>query len=66
MLVGSAAALNVTQDARALGQVVASGQPRWMEWYGGVSFLVSLVWMYPETVRWLARHYAKWRRGAPS
>lgn len=61
--IGCGATLHAVRDAQALRTIVAMGQPRWMEWYGGVSFLVAMVWMYPETVRVLAGRYAEWRRG---
>jgi uncharacterized YccA/Bax inhibitor family protein len=31
------------------------GAPKYMEWYGGFSLLVTLVWLYLEILRLLAK-----------
>jgi uncharacterized YccA/Bax inhibitor family protein len=49
------AALNLVLDFDFIEQGVARQAPRYMEWYGGFSLLVTLVWMYLEILRLLAK-----------
>jgi uncharacterized YccA/Bax inhibitor family protein len=49
------AALNLVLDFDFIEQGVARQAPTYMEWYGGFSLLVTLVWMYMEILRLLAK-----------
>jgi uncharacterized YccA/Bax inhibitor family protein len=49
------AALNLVLDFDFIEQGVARQAPRYMEWYGGFSLMVTLVWMYLEILRLLAK-----------
>jgi uncharacterized YccA/Bax inhibitor family protein len=49
------AALNLILDFDFIEQGVRYRAPKYMEWYGGFSLLVTLVWMYLEILRLLAK-----------
>jgi uncharacterized YccA/Bax inhibitor family protein len=49
------AALNLILDFDFIEQGVRQQAPRYMEWYGGFSLLVTLVWMYLEILRLLVK-----------
>jgi uncharacterized YccA/Bax inhibitor family protein len=49
------AALNLVLDFDFIEQGVRRQAPKFMEWYGGFSLLVTLVWMYLEILRLLAK-----------
>jgi uncharacterized YccA/Bax inhibitor family protein len=49
------AALNLILDFDFIEQGARQQAPRYMEWYGGFSLLVTLVWMYLEILRLLAK-----------
>jgi uncharacterized YccA/Bax inhibitor family protein len=49
------AALNLILDFDFIEQGVGRQAPKYMEWYGGFSLLVTLVWMYLEILRLLAK-----------
>jgi len=49
------AALNLILDFDFIEQGVTRQAPKYMEWYGGFSLLVTLVWMYLEILRLLAK-----------
>ena len=49
------AALNLILDFDFIHQGVRRGAPKYMEWYAGFSLLVTLVWMYLEILRLLAK-----------
>jgi uncharacterized YccA/Bax inhibitor family protein len=49
------AALNLVLDFDFIDKGVQRQAPRYMEWYGGFSLLVTLVWMYLEILRLLAK-----------
>lgn len=49
------AALNLILDFDFIEQGVKLEAPKYMEWYGGFSLLVTLVWMYLEILRLLAK-----------
>jgi uncharacterized YccA/Bax inhibitor family protein len=42
-------------DFDMLERMQYAGAPRWMEWYGGFSVLVTLLWMYTEILQLTAR-----------
>ncbi len=49
------AALNLVLDFDFIERGVQLQAPKYMEWYGGFSLLVTLVWMYLEILRLLAK-----------
>jgi uncharacterized YccA/Bax inhibitor family protein len=49
------AALNLILDFDFIEQGVRLQAPKYMEWYGGFSLLVTLIWMYLEILRLLAK-----------
>ncbi len=49
------AALNLILDFDFIDQGVRRRAPKYMEWYAGFSLLVTLVWMYLEILRLLAK-----------
>jgi uncharacterized YccA/Bax inhibitor family protein len=49
------AALNLILDFDFIEQGARHQAPKYMEWYGGFSLLVTLVWMYLEILRLLAK-----------
>lgn len=49
------AALNLVLDFDFIEQGEAAGAPKYMEWYGGFGLVVTLVWLYLEILRLLAK-----------
>ncbi len=49
------AALNLVLDFDVIEQGAAVGAPKYLEWYAGFSLLVTLVWLYLEILRLLAK-----------
>ncbi len=49
------AALNLVLDFDFIENGVRQGAPKYMEWYGGFGLLVTLVWLYLELLRLLAK-----------
>jgi uncharacterized YccA/Bax inhibitor family protein len=49
------AALNLILDFGLIESGAAYGAPKYMEWYGGFSLLVTLVWLYLEILRLLTK-----------
>ena len=49
------AALNLVVDFDFIEKGVESGAPRYMEWYAAFGILVTLVWLYVELLRLLAK-----------
>jgi len=49
------AALNLILDFDFIEQGVSYRAPKYMEWYAGFSLLVTLIWMYLEILRLLAK-----------
>lgn len=49
------AALNLVLDFDFIEQGAAHGAPKYMEWYGAFGLLVTLVWLYIEILRLLAK-----------
>jgi uncharacterized YccA/Bax inhibitor family protein len=47
--------LNLVLDFDFIEQGVKLQAPKFMEWYGGFSLLVTLVWMYLEILRLLVK-----------
>ena len=49
------AAFNLLLDFALIEEGVAKGLPKYMEWFGAFNLLVTLVWLYLEMVRLLAK-----------
>jgi uncharacterized YccA/Bax inhibitor family protein len=49
------AALNLVLDFDFIEQGAAHGAPKYMEWYGAFGLMVTLVWLYLEILRLLAK-----------
>jgi len=49
------AALNLVIDFDAIEQGAQSGAPKYMEWYAAFGLMVTLVWLYFEILRLLAK-----------
>jgi uncharacterized YccA/Bax inhibitor family protein len=49
------AALNLVLDFDFIENGVRQGAPKYMEWYGGFGLLTTLVWLYLEVLRLLAK-----------
>jgi len=49
------AALNLVLDFDLIETAVTNGAPKYMEWYGAFGILVTLVWLYLEMLRLLAK-----------
>jgi uncharacterized YccA/Bax inhibitor family protein len=49
------AALNLVLDFDAIAQGVATGAPKYMEWYSAFALMVTLIWLYLEILRLLSR-----------
>jgi uncharacterized YccA/Bax inhibitor family protein len=49
------AALNLVLDFDFIESGVASGAPKYMEWYGAFALIVTLIWLYLEILRLLAK-----------
>jgi uncharacterized YccA/Bax inhibitor family protein len=55
LFVVAVAALNLVLDFDFIEQGAARGAPKYMEWYGAFGLLVTLVWLYLEMLRLLAK-----------
>jgi uncharacterized YccA/Bax inhibitor family protein len=55
LFVVAIAALNLVLDFDFIEQGVNAGVPKFMEWYGGFGIMVTLVWLYIEILRLLAK-----------
>jgi uncharacterized YccA/Bax inhibitor family protein len=55
LVVVAVAALNLVLDFDLIEQGARSGAPKYMEWYGAFALLVTLVWLYLELLRLLAK-----------
>lgn len=49
------AALNLVLDFDLIERGAQAGAPKYMEWYGAFSLMVTLVWLYLEILRLLAK-----------
>ncbi len=49
------AALNLILDFDFIEKGAASGAPKYMEWYGAFGLMVTLIWLYLEILRLLAK-----------
>jgi uncharacterized YccA/Bax inhibitor family protein len=55
LVVVGIAALNLVLDFDFIENGVASGAPKWMEWYAAFALTVTLVWLYIEVLLLLAK-----------
>ncbi len=55
VVVVGVAAFNLVLDFDLIERSAARGAPRYMEWYGAFALLVTLVWLYLELLRLLAK-----------
>lgn len=55
LFVVTIAALNLVLDFDFIEQGAAAGAPKYMEWYAAFGLLVTLVWLYIEILRLLAK-----------
>ena len=55
LIVAGVAALNLLLDFDLIERVSAQGAPKYMEWYCGFALMVTLVWLYLEILRLLAK-----------
>jgi uncharacterized YccA/Bax inhibitor family protein len=55
LIVVGIAALNLVLDFDFIEQGVRVGAPKYMEWYGAFGIMVTLVWLYLEILRLLAK-----------
>lgn len=55
LLIVVVAALNLVLDFDFIERGVQAGAPRYMEWYGAFGLMVTLVWLYLEMLRLLAK-----------
>ena len=49
------AALNLVLDFDFIEKGVENGAPKYMEWFGAFGLLVTLIWLYLEILRLLAK-----------
>ncbi len=49
------AALNLILDFDFIQSGVTAGAPKYMEWYGAFGLMVTLIWLYLEILRLLAK-----------
>ena len=49
------ASLNLVLDFDFIEEGAAQGMPKYMEWYGAFSLMVTLIWLYMEILRLLAK-----------
>jgi len=55
LFVVTIAALNLVLDFDFIESGVEAGAPKYMEWYGAFGLVVTLVWLYLEILRLLAK-----------
>jgi uncharacterized YccA/Bax inhibitor family protein len=53
------AALNLVLDFDFIEQGAAQGAPKYMEWYGAFGLMVTLIWLYLEMLRLLAKLWSR-------
>jgi uncharacterized YccA/Bax inhibitor family protein len=55
LIVVGVAALNLVLDFDFIERGVNYGAPKYMEWYGAFGIMVTLIWLYLEILRLLAK-----------
>ena len=53
------AALNLVLDFDFIEEGAENGAPKYMEWYAAFGLLVTLIWLYLEILRLLAKMRSK-------
>ncbi|MEN9335033.1 MAG: hypothetical protein RLZZ500_20 [Bacteroidota bacterium] len=53
------AALNIFLDFDQIERGVANRSPKYMEWYGAMGLMITLVWLYVEFLRLLSKIYSR-------
>ena len=53
------AALNLVLDFDFIETGAERGAPKYMEWYGAFGLLVTLIWLYLEMLRLLAKLHSR-------
>jgi uncharacterized YccA/Bax inhibitor family protein len=53
------AAFNFFLDFDAIERFIQAGSPKYMEWYCGLSLLITLVWLYLEILRLLSKFQSR-------
>ena len=53
------ASLNLVLDFDFIEEGAEQGAPKYMEWYGAFGLLVTLIWLYLEILRLLAKLYSR-------
>ncbi len=53
------ASLNLVLDFDFIEEASESNVPKYMEWYGAFGLLVTLIWLYLEILRLLAKLYSR-------
>ena len=59
LLVVVIASLNLVLDFDFIEEGAEKGAPKYMEWYGAFGLLVTLIWLYLEIIRLLAKLYTR-------
>jgi uncharacterized YccA/Bax inhibitor family protein len=59
LVVVAIAALNLVLDFDFIEQAAEQGAPKYYEAYGAFSLLVTLIWLYLEILRLLAKLYSR-------
>ncbi len=59
LFVVAIAALNLTMDFDLIEQGANAGAPKYMEWYASFGLMVTLIWLYIEILRLLAKLYSR-------
>lgn len=59
LIIVGVAALNLVLDFDFIEEGSRQGAPKYMEWYGAFGLLVTLVWLYIEMIRLLAKIYSR-------
>jgi uncharacterized YccA/Bax inhibitor family protein len=59
LVIVAIAALNLVLDFDYIEQGVNVGAPKYCEWYGGFTLLVTLVWLYLEILRLLSKFQSR-------
>ena len=55
VLIAGIAAFNLIMDFNFIEEASNAGAPKYMEWYAGVGLLATLIWLYIEILRLLAK-----------
>jgi uncharacterized YccA/Bax inhibitor family protein len=55
LIVVAIAALNLMLDFHLIAEGTSSGLPKYMDWYGAFALMITLIWLYVEILRLLAK-----------